>query len=993
MAVGAASLELVSQVAPSQISGTGAGSTFGRNAVPLSDDGRYAVFLSSATNLVSGQRDANQAPDVFLQDLLTGTTTLVSHLLGSPVTAGNDGSDQAAISGDGRWVAYTSQAADLAPGQAAPPFSSNDRAILLYDRSTDASTLIAQRPVAFFHQPAISADGRYVVFASDARDLVPSLPSFAQFNVFLYDREARSVQLVSPDGGSLPGHPTLSADGRYVAFFSSTPDGSPAIFLFDRISRTVTLVGPGQDMVMSADGRYLAVHGFQSTYLYDRVTQAKTQLATANPGDTATPSPALAISPDGRYVALASLASRVIPPQPGGPSAAGIYLYDRLSATFTLASRKHGSATTPSSSAVSSPALSADGRFVAFLSRDPDLVTGQTDNNFDWDVFLFDRTSGTLTLVSRAGASATTAANRFSSPPAVSADGARVLFSSPADDLAAGVPDRNRGEDVFVYSTASATLAAVTRHASDLPSITPAGESLAAAVSGDGRWVAFESTAAHLVAGQSDANDNRDTFLYDRATRATILVSHAAGSPTRAAQGESFSPVITPDGRWVLFTSSATDLVAGTAFPGSGDVSFFLFDRLTGTNVLVGRTQTGLGISPFPEARITPDGRWVAFSSYVPNLIPGQQGPRTFNVFLWDRTTGGTTLVSHSTAGAAVTGNLQSYRPRISDDGRWIAFASEASNLVPGQVDANDEPDLFLWDRTTGKTVLVSHALGSPLAAGSVNSKDSEKAFSMSADGRSIAFQTSSFAPLEPGAERALYIYDRVSTALARIAPLGAEPAISADGRYVAFISFEVPIPGSAGESQVFLLDRGTQTTTLVSRSISGGHGGNDDVLNLAISADGRYVAFDSRATDLAPGQPPPTFSGPLPRRNVFLWDRLAGATAWVSAPTPESIQTSDSYLPVLSASGRQVAFNSGVDFVAGDLNGSSDVYLFSLDPPPPPTPSGPVTVPPCALFTGPLRSNARKVLKAAGACGVPAGAKQVAVKITVSQGTGKGNV
>jgi Tol biopolymer transport system component len=1004
----AGSLKLVSQVAPSQVSGTGAGS-FNTSSRPpgwppsLSDDGRYAVFHSSETNLVSGERDLNQGLDIFVQDLLTGTTSLVSHTLDSPAITSNVPSGEAAISGDGRWVAFTSRATDLVPGTPGSPVDSHRiGALYLYDRVADASMLVTNRPPYDFQGLAISSDGRYIAFTSEATDLVPGQRGVSGSNVFLYDRVARSFQLIShasasptTTGSGSSRYPVLSADGRWVAFLSPADDLAPgnpagdAAFLYDRVSGAVTRAGPAGVMALSADGRYLAVQGPQEAYLYDRATHTKTPLAADRVGDFSGDL-GVAISADGRYVALNSPPSHLVPPQPGNLSASGLYLYDRISRTFTLVSRKHGSATTPGSAAA--PRISADGRYVIFLSFEPDLVTGQIDPSGTWDVFLFDRDSGASTLVSRAGASATTAADFHSSSPVISADGTRVVFYSEADNLAAGVPDRNSSEDLFAYTIASTSLAAVSHHAPDLPSITPEADSEAAAVSGDGRWVVFMSYAVHLVAGQSGPGYDGDIFLYDRATRATILVSHAAGSLTRAANGSSSSPAITPDGRWVLFASSATDLVAGTTFSGS-QLNYFLFDRLAGTTVLVGRTR--LVNFPAPQARITPDGRWVVFASDAPNLVPGQQGHGDLNIYLWDHATGNTTLVSHSPAGPTVTSELKSYEPLISDDGSWIAFASLATDLVPGQIDGNRVDDLFLWDRTTGKTVLVSHAKGSPLTAGSLDPNEFPHPFAISADGRFIAFV--SYAEIEgidPGLMGGLYLYDRTTAALVRVADraqTGAAIALamSADGRYVAFSSASGPGVDPDGYDQVFLYDRNARTTTLLSRSISGDHGGNGGSAQPAISADGRYVAFTSSATDLVPGQPGPAHTLQF---SVFLVDRLAGTTTWVSAPGTALLQTPDSsFHPLLSASGRQVAFTSTVDLVAGDRNNHSDAYLFSLDPPP--AIDGPVAVPPCILFSGSLRSNARKVLKIAGSCGVPAGAKQVVVKLTVSQGTGKGNV
>ncbi len=391
-----------------------------------------------------------------------------------------------------------------------------------------------------------------------------------------------------------------------------------------------------------------------------------------------------------------------------------------------------------------------------------------------------------------------------------------------------------------------------------------------------------------------------------------------------------------------------------------------------------------------PWARVTPDGRWVVFASDAPGPAPGPGEHPALNVYLWDRLTGSTTLVSHTAAGPTVAGASQSHAPRISDDGRWVAFASLAPDLVPGQVDHNQRPDLFLWDRTTGRTVLVSHAKGSPRAAGSLDSYGTP--FTMSADGRLLAFVSAAeIEGIEPGKKGGLYLYDRTTGDLVRLSDQGRAAAISADDRTVLFNSYLEPGVETGGYDQVFLYDRSARTTTLLSRSISGERGGNQSSDASAISADGRYVALTSSATDLVPGQPLPP-----PRQllaSVFLLDRVAGTTTWVSAPGPATVRVPDaSFVASLSASGRQLAFDSRVDLAEGDQNGDEDAYLFSLDPPPPPD-AGPVAVPPCALFDGAPRSGARKTVKIGGFCGVPATASRAVVKVGVSEGTGAGNV
>jgi Tol biopolymer transport system component len=1007
----AAELELISRVGPGLVSGTGAGAQgpgqgpdfFAPPPPSLSADGRYAVFTSAETNLAPGQRDGNGDQDVFLRDLVAGTTTLVSRAAGSTATTGNGRSGEAAISADGRWVVFTTLANDLVPGQTGFPFGADTADLLLYDRGTDTLSLIATRPFGDFRSPAISADGRWIAFASSAGELVPDSPAATSFNIFLYDRVGGSFRLASPRLPSSFGiepalRPLISADGGTVAFLSSAGDlvpdwpGGESAYLYSRDTGLVTRAGEAGEMAMSADGRWLAFRSFLSLSLYDRIAGTRTLVGNATVADRLFSFSTLALSADGRWLALVSQAGQLSPAQPGG-TAEGVYLYDRVTRAFTLVSRKHGSATAPALR-TATPSISADGRFVAFLSLDTDLVTGQTDANATWDTFLFDRNGGTTTLLSHAASSATAAANAFSYSPGVSADGTRVAFRSLATNLVAGLADLNRGEDVFSWEIASASLSAVSRRAPDLPSLTPEGYSRAAALSAGGRWVAFESDSPHVIPGQTDADVTTDVFLFDRATGTTLLVSHAAGSATRTANRRSFAPALSADARWVLFQSFATDLAPGTP-ENESNASLFLFDRLAGTTVRVAPLQSAdPGDAPFPQARITPDGRWVAFASSARRLAPGQQdssGP-TFDVFLWDRLTGSTTLVSHA-ASSPLRAGTNSYQPQISDDGRWIAYASRAANLVSGQADANRDPDLFLWDRTTGKSTLVSHVRGAPLTAGGIDPFTSDQPFAMSADGRFIAFGSTQ-GLIEPGVSFRLYLYDRASGDLQGIAPYTSlsEPRISADGRFVAFLQSSVPGFETGGHAQVFLYDRAARTTTLVSRSLTGDRGSNDDAFDLALSADGGSVAFASSAYDLVPGQPGPTPAVPFPPAQTFFWQRATGVTTLVSAPGPSSVRSGGTLGGhLLSANGRQLAFTTLQDLVEGDRNDAYDAYLFSLDPPPS---GGPVTVPPCVLFDGAAqRSNVRKVLTVAGACGVPAGATRVTVQVTAQQGTALGNL
>jgi Tol biopolymer transport system component len=1001
------SVELVSRVHPSQFSDTGTGAVVVDASHPeeivnpplLSADGRYAVFLSSATNLVAGQRDMNQGDqragqDVFLKDLVTGTTTLVSQSLSSPVTTGNRRSKEAVISADGRYVAFTSYATDLVPRQTSSGF---DPGLFLYDRVQGTTSLVAASEV--LTDPVLSADGRYVAFSSGAR-LVPGQQGPGRLNVFLYDRVERTFRLASHTSGSTTTgeaadsySPRMSSDGRYV-IFTSHDSSSPGVFLqrislYDRTTEAVIHVGPGLWAAISANGKSIAVSDNSQTYLYDRETLETVRLSPRlSPED-------LALSADGRFVAFVSHDTDLVPGQQVRGSFM-LFLYDRMTRTYTLASRQHGSPTVPGYG-VSSHAISADGRFVVFESSDPDIVTGQVDDSNDPDVFLFDRLSGATTLLSGSSASPVLAGNGISYAPTISADGSRIAFLSLASDLMAGFRDFNNGYDAFAYDIASGNRTVITARAPETPSLSPGGRSWAQALSADGRFVAFETESPHVIAGQTDSNGANDVFLYDRTTRNTLLVSRSLGSATNTGRGRSTAPVLSADGRYVVFISNATDLAPGA--DESRPLNYvFLFDRVSGTSTLVGPTVVPdppeVSFS-LPPAHVSSDGRWVAFESQAGNLVPGQQDQeRTFDIFLWDRTTRSTVLVSRSAAGATKAGNGESLLPRVSEDGRYIAFLSVADDLVPGQNGNSRDLNLFLHDRVTSKTVLVNHTRDSAVTAAPL----SDYALDMSGDGRFVVFSSprGDLDPKVTTSEPGAYVYDRTLGTNQWIGFSSEPPRISLDGKYIVFIRAE-QIPGVPGfYGQLYLYDRVGKSSVLITRSrVHDGQPSIGSARNPVLSTDGRYVAFLSYASDLVPGQ---TSSPWRTGSDVFLFDRITGATTLIShSGTSPATAVGQSRLPLISASGRQVAFTTSVNLAEGDFNNREDAYVFSLDPPPPP---GPTPLPACTLLDTRrranrpvLRSNVQRTVTVRGACGVPATAKQVVVKVTVFNPSGKGNL
>jgi Tol biopolymer transport system component len=999
----AGSVELASRIDPSQASATASGG-FPGNGDPfsaaerpsLSADGRYAVFLSAAANLAPGQRDVNGGPgedgeDVFLADLVDGTVTLVSHAMGLPNTTGNQSSSAAVISADGRWVFFRSAATDLIPGQAGSIF--NDQDLLLYDRLTGATTLVAatRQQQAYFNRLAISADGRFLTYDSDAFDLVPGLQGDDGGNVFLYDRTDGSTRLVShvpgsttagtSDGGSQGAR--ISADGLFVVFLAYGGGLLPgqsqdeSAVLYDRVTGALTLVGRAESADLSADGKFVAFTQGPNLQIYSRETGMTTLVSDRAAAGSSFPQ-SYSLSADGRYLAFVQLT------QPFG-LASGVAVYDRVSRTTTAASRTAA----PLTGYPTPPAISADGRRVVFASTDPAWVAGQTDvdtPDFNGtDVFLFDRAAGKTTLVSHAAPSPLTTGNRASYAPSISADGGRAVYLSRATDLVAGLADLNDREDLFAYDTATGVNRLATPRAAGLPSLSAALDSRATSLSADGRLVAFETFPFNTY-----AVPQADVRLYDPATKTTILVSHATGAAATPAKGVSLGGFLSPDGRWVAFYSNSRNLVPG-ANPG-GVFCLFLFDRATGAVTFVARL--GDDVTPDHERflstpRLSADGRFLAFVSDAANVVPGQQEPfpsASHDVFLFDRAAGKVTLVSHAASGPAVTGDSGSYDPLISADGRYVAFLSDASDLVSGAI-TEGSLAAYLYDRVTGTTALLSHQRSSPLAAVNVESN-----LAMSSDGHYIAFAADA-GDLDPTATAssgpAFYVYDRVAGAYQRVAYAGGfrpEVALSADGRIVTFTGDYNVLPGHG--PGLFFYDRVTKALSFASPA-------EVEPGSLALSGDGRAAVFESSTAGLVPGLiHTPGWDG----TDIYLYDRTAGTTTLVNSWQGSTVTTAGyAYGALISADGRRVAFTSIPDLVAGDYNRLSDAYLFSLDGS---TPGGPVTLPPCILFdtrrpaNGPaLRSNAARIVKATGTCGVPATAKRVTAKVTVFQETGKGNV
>ena len=361
-----------------------------------------------------------------------------------------------------------------------------------------------------------------------------------------------------------------------------------------------------------------------------------------------------------------------------------------------------------------SSAISADGRYIAFNSAASNLVSG--DTNAAWDIFVHDRDTGVTTRVSVATNGAQ--GNGQSEWPEISADGRYVAFQSLASTLVSG--DINAACDIFVHDrdTGATTRLSVATDG------TPGNDaSLDPAIGADGRYVAFTSTATNLVA--ADTNATQDIFVHDRDTGVTTRVSVATDGTE--GNGYSIGPAISADGRYIAFSSVASNLVAGDT---NARRDIFVHDRDTGVTTLVSVATDGTpGNDSSGDSAISADGRYVAFTSAATNLVADKTNA-TWDIFVHDRDTGVTTRVSVATDGSQ--GNDPSYRAAISTDGQYVAYYSHASNLVTD--DTNAASDSFVHDRDTGVTTRVS------VATDGAQGNGESQYPAISADARYIAF-------------------------------------------------------------------------------------------------------------------------------------------------------------------------------------------------------------------------------------------------------------
>lgn len=395
---------------------------------------------------------------------------------------------------------------------------------------------------------------------------------------------------------------------------------------------------------------------------------SKTHLGVFSVGNSYTPS----IAASSRLMAFASEAGDLVADDTNGHS--DVFVRDRLTGTLLCISRSVTGATGNSGSG--SPAISADGRYVAFASEASDLVPGDT-NEFS-DIFVYDLRGGTLERVSVS--SAGLQADLPCHQPTISGDGRMVAFESYSKVLAQ--PTHEGVGEIFVRDRVAGTTFIASAPGGQ---VTSNGTSGNPHLSRDGRRVAFESWSNNL--GPGDLHFGVDVWVADLTTGKVVLVSRSyTGGPT---SGSSYAATLSADGNLVAFDSGAKNLVPGDT-NSAGDV--YVADLQAGSMQRVSLSSAGAqGNNHSGNPSISGDGRFVTFSSYASTLVPGDTNNAS-DIFVHDRVTGETARLSTSASGQE--GNGLSAVPVLAIDSGLVIFESWATNLVPG--DFNAAGDIFV---------------------------------------------------------------------------------------------------------------------------------------------------------------------------------------------------------------------------------------------------------------------------------------------------------
>lgn len=857
----AAPVELVSKPFQSRPS------TFGDSGdLELSADAKWAIFTSNGTGITTNAVE-EFILNIFLKNIETGETTLLSQSAAPDRNAGNGHSFGATITTDGQFIVFETEADNLIADDAN---ESSD--VVVFDRTAGTLSLVSgtTNGVAEGSSGAasITSNGRFILFESDATDFSP-LDANDWVDLYLLDRQSGEIQLVTVNSnGTAAAHTSspqfalgtyfaaASGDGRYVAFISSgtnhvpgvpSPSG-PQAYLRDMVTGTNLWLsrntnGAASTFVsspaVSGNGTIVAflsanLEGTSSPasadgFLYLYYPELARRRAVLNASGAKSIVNEFSLSENGGFIAFSSSNQ--------------VYLYNINSDTTRLVSAAPNGE--PASGVSGTPQISAEGRYIIFSSTATNLAGSTTSELFQ--TYRFDAQNGGIALLSRDAAHSD--ANSDTYFPVVSGNGALAGFMSYASTL---VTNDNAGlNDVFVVSTSgtNAVTLVSTPHPSAISS-TPVGGSTieGQTLSADGRKLVFTSIAENIVT--NDTNGLRDIFLSDLQSGVTHLVS--LGTDGEQLPGPSSVIGASRDGNIIAFASSNVVNSTNTR-------SILIHNVTAGTSKIGNVLPNGDISSTIGDAALSQDGRYLAFR-------PATQGPinvrdleaETTIVVAIPQLSSPSQILGFSPGGkylvARFSGSVYSIVNWRSNNPVVLSISSSSGYLTNA---FSVDDSLFIASTRLGPTTetlqlyqLNSGTNATPIATNILTA-------AISADGSTIAYQSRTNTVTS---EFSLFLYDVNSGTNSPMQINGTNPvfrvrgplSLSADGRFIAFATTNAltgaPVAGDFMD--VFVYDRILKTTTLASERLNPAErfGGASGPL---LSADGRVLVFDSSAADL----------------------------------------------------------------------------------------------------------------------------------------------
>ncbi len=851
------------------VASDGSGGGNGRSSfAQFAGGSNRVVFGSSASNLVVG--DTNGVEDVFLRDLETGSTTLLS---AAPDGSPGNGASSSPLVTAGRWVLFDSLASNLVPG-----VTNGFSQVHLCDLSTGGIELAAMGQdgaVGTFGtwDGRISDDGRWITFRSPSTNLVADY-QFDGTDLHVRDRVGGGVRQLAV--GQLPGDRILSSDVKpRVRSHDLSPDG-----------RFVAAVVGGVEVRIGG-----VLYADPVALWYDLATE---EVRTVVPPGTASAVGAIRLADGGRRVFVDAI--------PSGETTARVMAWDEV---HGLRSLEELALTPP---ALAEPCtnsrlvdVTSDGGTLLISSPQALGAVGWTGGVEGTLLHQWTVATGDVRVLTTGDGGTPVPWTGFPGA-ALNPDGTRGVFESAGEWLEG---DSNRSPDVFLGPDGVGPAALVSLRDSSLPSSTAAGRSSlgARALSDDGRWVLFTSLARDLVEPAVPGEPIPQLFLRDMDQGEIRWVTRPAVEQVPVA-GAIVGPVLTSDGARVFFSSVRGDLVAGDT---NGVSDVFLYDRDSAELRALSMRSSGSGTAGGSTILVGVDGlgRRALLESEAPDLDSG--GTSGSNVFLHDAEGGVTVRISTNATTPQGILLLEgvSRGGAISEDGRWAAFLRSTTSSRTGEVIVRDEGGQVF--RVDPDATAVSMVVLAP-------------------DGAAVACVESVL-----GAPVRLRVRRLPDLGLVREIDLGSAGVLSltftSDGRRLLLSTAQPLVAADTnGLPDVYLVGVSDDTVDWVSSGRAAGvPGGSSD--QPSMSRDGRVVAFRSTAPDVALGDA-------AEGSQVVVRDHVAGLIWRASAPVQPGLREPSARV-VVSGDGRSAVFqSSATGLVVGDHNGSQDVFHVRLAPP-----------------------------------------------------------